>query len=284
MASVDAAQYGAFTTTVNSPNLALVAPIISLSHISFGAKKDPILQDISLALSAGHFMGIIGPNGAGKSTILSIIAGLIQPRQGHIDLFGECLTRFSRRKLLKNMGYLHQLHNSELHMPVKVRDVVAMGLTEYASPLWQPIHSATHHQVAIEEALQRVDMLDLISRDFRHLSGGQRQRVRLARALVRKPKLLLLDEPSAALDSKQQQKLYTLLRQLCDTEQMTIIMVEHDIAAITGHVDSVACLNRSIHYHAMKGEQIPEDIWHQMYGENMHVIAHDTSCIGCNHG
>lgn len=257
--------------------------VIDLSHISFGPKKRPILDDLSFCLNAGHFMGIIGPNGAGKSTILSVMIGLIQPSEGNISLFGTHLTRFNRHHLLKKVGYLHQLHNAEPHMPLTVFDVVSMGLTTYAKPLWRWMRSKSHYQGAIEEALKHVDMLDFIHHDFRYLSGGQRQRVRLARALVRQPLLLLLDEPSAALDSQQQQKLYLLLRKLCDTQGMTVIMVEHDIAAITGHVDSVACLNRSIHHHAMKGEQIPEDVWHQMYGEHMHVVAHDTSCIGCHH-
>ncbi|MDQ6990904.1 MAG: metal ABC transporter ATP-binding protein [Mariprofundaceae bacterium] len=257
--------------------------VLSLSHISFGPKKRPVLDDLSFSLKAGHFMGIIGPNGAGKSTILSVMTGLIQPSQGHVYLFGSCLTHFNRHKLLKKMGYLHQLHNAEPHMPLTVSDVVAMGLLDYSKPLWCWIKKSSKYQEAIEKALSYVDMLDFLNHDFRYLSGGQRQRIRLARALVRQPQLLLLDEPSAALDSHQQQKLYLLLRQLCDEQNMTIIMVEHDIAAITGHVDSVACLNRKIHHHAMKGEQIPEDVWHQMYGEHMHVLAHDTSCIGCHH-
>jgi len=258
-------------------------PTIALSDVSFGSEHRPILENISLSLQAGHFMGIIGPNGAGKSTILSVMIGLIQPSHGHVDLFGVRLKRFNRHQLLKKVGYLHQLHNAEPHMPLTVRDVVAMGLSEYAKPLWHGIGKTSRYQTAIEEALGAVDMLDFMMRDFRYLSGGQRQRVRLARALVRKPELLLLDEPSAALDSQQQQKLYLLLRKLCNEQNMTTIMVEHDIAAITGHVDSVACLNRRIHHHAMKGEQIPEDVWHQMYGEHMHVLAHDSSCIGCHH-
>jgi zinc transport system ATP-binding protein len=259
------------------------APVVSLSHIAFGPEESPILHDISLQLEAGHFMGIVGPNGAGKSTILALLTGRIQPTHGHIDLFGECLKRFNRHHLLKQIGYLHQIHQHESHMPLKVCDVVAMGLSHYTAPLWQRIGYTKQHQHAITQALEYVEMEAFEQHDFRYLSGGQQQRVRLARALVCQPKLLLLDEPSAALDSKQQQKLYTLLRHLCDHYGTAVMMVEHDIAAITGHVDSVACLNRTIHHHAMKGEQIPEDVWHQMYGEHMHIIAHDSSCIGCHH-
>ncbi|MDX8395677.1 MAG: ATP-binding cassette domain-containing protein [Mariprofundaceae bacterium] len=254
-------------------------PVVSLSHIRLGSKLNPILDEIYLELGAGHFMGIVGPNGAGKSTLLSIIAGLIKPDNGHIDLFGECLRRFNRRKLLKKIGFLHQLNDHEPRLPMRVSDVVAMGLTNYGKPLWQSVG----HEKAIQEALAHVEMTELADADFRYLSGGQRQRVRLARALVRKPKLLLLDEPSAALDSKRQEELYRLLRRLCDEQGMAIIMVEHDIAAITGHVDSIACLNKRIHHHAMHGEQIPEDVWHSMYGEHIHIVAHDAGCIGCHH-
>jgi zinc transport system ATP-binding protein len=252
-------------------------PVVSLSHICLGATAAPVLDKISFSLDAGHFMGIVGPNGAGKSTLLSIIAGLIPPDAGHVDLFGKRLHRLNRHKLLKQTGFLHQLHDHEPRLPIRVRDVVAMGMERTLSPLWK----GTGNGEAILQALKYVEIDDLADHDFRYLSGGQRQRVRLARALVNQPKLLLLDEPSAALDSKWQDRLYRLLRQLCDERDMTIIMVEHDIAAITSHVDSVACLNQRIHHHAMKGEQIPEDVWHAMYGDHIHVIAHDADCIGC---
>ncbi len=252
-------------------------PVLQLSGISVGPAHAPFLQDINLELEAGHFLGIVGPNGAGKSTLLSVIAGLIEPASGHVDLFGHCLKRFNRRRLLQRVGFLSQLHDDQLQLPISVRHAVAMGDTRYASPLWRRPSS----QQDVLWAMEQVDIADLGDRDFRQLSGGQRQRVRLAKALISRPELLLLDEPSAALDPSAQKRLYHLLRRLCDENQMAIVMVEHDIAAITGHVDSVACLNRRIHYHAMKGEQIPEDIWHAMYGEHMHVIAHDTRCIGC---
>jgi len=252
-------------------------PLLAIHDVSFSNGRQTILEHINLTLEAGHFLGIVGPNGAGKSTLINLIAGLQQPDHGHIDLFGQCLKRFNRRRLLKDIGFLHQLQDQQPRLPMRVCDVVLMGLPDYASPLTS-IHKYHQH---IVQALRHTDMEHAFNADYRNLSGGQRQRVRLARALVRQPKLLLLDEPSAALDSKRQEKLYALLRRLCDEQGTAIIMVDHDIAAISSHVDSVACLNRHIHHHARKGESIPDHIWQNMYGEHIQLMAHDAACIGC---
>ncbi len=250
---------------------------LSLSHVCVGAPRHPVLEDVSLELETGHLLGIVGPNGAGKTTLLKVITGLVPIRCGHVDLFGTCLRQASRRRLLGKVAYLSQAHGSEPLLPVRVRDVVAMGLASYHGPLWRP--AASSEKVA--HALAQVGMQHRADDAFNELSGGQKQRVRLARALAREPALLLLDEPSAGLDTAGQDRLYALLRRLCDEEHMATIMVEHDIAAISAYVDSVACLNRRIHHHAMRGENIPEHVWHAMYGDHMHVVAHDTHCIGC---
>ncbi|MDQ6983475.1 MAG: metal ABC transporter ATP-binding protein [Ghiorsea sp.] len=260
----------------------MTQPVVHLSHIGFGSDKKPVLEHLSLEVGSGHFMGIIGPNGAGKSTLLSIIAGLIKPSAGHIDLFGKCLNRRTRQKLQRDLGYLHQVQSKLPDIPLRVRDVVAMGLSSYNTSLLQGLFTnkkADHDKIT--HALDLVEMTNHQDADFRRLSGGQQQRVRLARALVRQPKLLLLDEPSAALDSRHQEKLYQLLRKLCDEQGMTVLMVEHDIAAITSYVDSVACLNKNIHYHAKKGDTIPDEVWRELYGDHVNVVAHDASCIGC---
>lgn len=257
-------------------------PVISLSHIRFGSFKKPILDNLSLEVPAGHFMGIIGPNGAGKSTLLSMIAGLQSPDAGHIDLFGMCLNNKTRQKLQAEMGYLHQAQGRLPDIPMRTYDVVAMGLNSFNKPLWSRLFSSsTSEKKLITDALELVEMVEHKDSDFRRLSGGQQQRIRLARALVRRPKLLLLDEPSAALDSRHQEKLYQLLRKLCDEDNMTVLMVEHDVAAITSYVDSVACLNKHIHHHAKRGETIPDDVWRVMYGDHVNIVAHDSSCIGC---
>ncbi|MDQ6987655.1 MAG: ATP-binding cassette domain-containing protein [Mariprofundaceae bacterium] len=255
----------------------MTVPAIRLNHLSFGRPEARILENIDLQLEAGHFLGIVGPNGAGKSTLLHIICGLLQADDGHIDLFGECLSRSSRKRLLSQLRFLPQRQEGMSSMPVRVRHVVAMGLDSAYGPLWR---RAPHHE-KINQALERTGIMAYADTDFRALSGGQQQRVRLARALVAMPRILLLDEPAAALDAPAQAKLYKLLRQLCDELDMAIVMVEHDIAAISDYVDSVACLNRSIHHHALRGETIPEQIWHDMYGNHMHIVAHDAACIGC---
>ncbi len=255
-------------------------PAVYLNHICVGHPGQWILDNISLNIESGHFLGIVGPNGAGKSTLLHVMTGLIEPDFGHVNLFGERLSRFNRQTLLSQTGFLSQKQETSAMLPMRVRDIVSLGVSTYPSPLW----NFSKHRSTVEQVLALTDISALADKDYRSLSGGQQQRVRLARALVASPRLLLLDEPAAALDTHAQNILYRLLRRLCDERGTAIIMVEHDIAAISGYVDSVACLNTRIHHHAMHGETIPEDVWHSMYGDHMHVVAHDSHCIGCQDG
>ncbi len=252
--------------------------VVHLDHIHVGHPGRWILDDINLVVESGHFLGIVGPNGAGKSTLLHTIAGLVKPTSGHVNLFGECMSRLNQRKLLARTGFLSQKQETSSTLPLRVRDVVAMGLISYASPLWRQ----SGPQSTVERALLLTDTDKLAEQDYRDLSGGQQRRVRLARALAASPRLLLLDEPAASLDTHARESLYSLLRRLCDQQGAAIIMVEHDIAAISAYVDSIACLNSRIHHHAMHGETIPEEVWHAMYGDHMHVVAHDSHCIGCH--
>ncbi len=251
--------------------------VARLTHISVGRPGRLILDDINLGVEAGHFLGIVGPNGAGKSTLLHVVAGLLKPDTGHVDLFGKRLRNFNCRRLLARVGFLSQMRGAPPTLPLRVRDVVSMGLATYHTPLWTP----TGHKAEVEGAMTLTGIEDLAEKDYRSLSGGQQQRVRLARTMAASSRLLLLDEPTAALDPQAQTRLYRLLRRLCDEKGTAIIMVEHDIAAISGYVDSVACLNRRIHHHAMRGEMIPENVWRAMYADHMHIVAHDAHCIGC---
>lgn len=252
---------------------------LRLTQLSFGPAAAPVLERIDLSLEPGHFLGIVGPNGAGKSTLLHLICGLLEPGGGEIRLFGEPLSGGNRRRLLSRLRFLPQRQEGMEGMPVRAHQVVAMGLRENYAPLWR----RSGQRERIMNALEQTGTSAWADADFRSLSGGLQQRVRLSRALVSNPRMLLLDEPAAALDAPARQQLYRLLRKLCDEKGMAIIMVEHDIAAISDYVDSVACLNRRIHHHALRGESVPEQIWRDMYGDHIHLVAHDAHCIGCAH-
>ncbi len=251
---------------------------VDVRGLTFGPIAAPVLEDITFSLPVGHFMGIVGPNGAGKSTLLALMVGMLKARSGSVRFADSTMDMRHRRRILQRVAFLHQLHDHQPSLPITVEEVVAMGHPKFGTLLWR--RSKMRDQIAA--ALEQVGMVRCIDKDFRFLSGGQRQRVRLARALMRNPAVLLLDEPSAALDTPAQDQLYRLFRRLCDQQGKTIIMVEHDIAAISAFVDSVACLNRRIHHHAMAGEQIPPQVWQDMYGSHMHVMAHDHDCIGCH--
>jgi len=256
----------------------LSLPAVFVQNIGFGPQDAPILEHISFDLHAGHFMGIIGPNGAGKSTLMHLLVGSLLPASGTIHFNGVAMDARHRPSILQGIAFVHQLQDHHPTLPITVEEVVAMGHPDHRRWWWR----RSQVQREIVRALDQVGIAGCQHSDYRYLSGGQRQRVRLARALLRQPAVLLLDEPSAALDTPAQEQLYRLLRALCDDEGKTIIMVEHDIAAISAYVDSVACLNRTIHHHAMRGEQVPVQVWQDMYGDHMHVVAHDHDCIGCH--
>lgn len=253
-------------------------PAIAIDGICFGPEDVPILDRISFALQPGHFMGIVGPNGAGKSTLMHLLVGSLLPTAGSIHFDGVAMNPRHRQAILQRVAFVHQLQDHHPTLPITVEEVVAMGHPNHSRWWWRR-SKVTSEIMAV---LDQVGIAGCQHKDYRYLSGGERQRVRLARALLRQPTVLLLDEPSAALDTPAQEQLYRLLRALCDDEGKTVIMVEHDIAAISSFVDSVACLNRSIHHHAMRGEQVPVQVWQDMYGDHMHVVAHDHDCIGCH--
>jgi len=253
-----------------------MAEVLRLERVTVRLQGRIVLQEISFSLQSGQFMGVVGPNGAGKSTLLAAIIALVPVDEGRVHLFGERLHAGNARKLRKHIGFLAQLPLRHPHLPLRVRDFVAMGLRKAASP-W-PL--ADEDRAAVEAALAATSLSSLADCDLRTLSGGQYQRARIARAIVAKPRLLLLDEPSAALDAQARNELFRLLRRLAD-QGTAIVMVEHDIAAISRFVDCVACLNRRIHQHLRKGEAMQSHTWQALYGEAMQPIAHDARCLGC---
>jgi len=214
-------------------------PIVELVNVNFTYNHVPILENITITVYQKDFLGIIGPNGGGKTTLLKIILGVLKPTSGKITIFGKPPSKG------RNMvGYVPQLFDFHRDFPITVLDVVLMGQLRKTKV---GHHYTSEDRTSAENALQQVEMFAFKDRPINNLSGGQLQRVMIARALISKPKLLILDEPLSSIDSRWQTSFYQLLKQL--KQSMAIILVTHDTSALLTYVDEVACLNRRLYYH-----------------------------------
>ncbi len=236
--------------------------VVELQDIWVSYGDVTVLEAIDLTVQDKDFLGIIGPNGGGKSTLLKVILGLITPDKGIVKLLGD-----NPVKTRKHVGYVPQYASFNLNFPISVWEVVLMGRMNTVGSL-KRYSKKDHH--AAQEALKKVKMLEYKDRQISELSGGQRQRVFIARSLVTDPKLLILDEPATGVDFVMQKEFYELLQEL--KQHIAIIMVSHDISAISVYVDKVACLNRKLHYHNSK-ELSPEDL-DASYGCPVEMLAH----------
>lgn len=251
---------------------------LKISGLSVVSRGQKILDDISLELEEGSFLGLIGPNGAGKTVLLKVILGLIRPSSGSIAVLGS-----SPEGARGRVGYVPQYARFDGSFPIKVRDVVLMGRLP-RKRLFRGFSPDDARRA--NELLAQVELDGFGDRDITRLSGGQLQRVLIARALAVEPKLLLLDEPTASVDSKVGQSIFRLLEEL--SGRMTIVLVSHDIGVIASYVKTIACLNRKLHYHHSK--QLSGEVLSEVYGCPVELIAHGhahrvlgTHDEGCDH-
>jgi len=243
-----------------------IVSIVSIRDLWIYQGEHAVLEDINLQLDAGDFLGLIGPNGGGKSTLLKAMLGLIKPDRGEIAIFGLPPAAARNR-----MGYVPQKTVFDRSFPVKVLDVVLMGRYSRKGLLHR--YGRQDRQAALR-ALADVGMADRAGRQIGALSGGEQQRVFVARSLVSDPELLLLDEPTAGIDSAQQTDFYGLLCHLNRDLGIAIVLVSHDVTAVSTYVSKIACLNQRLYYHGSK-EISNEDI-EKAYGCPVEMIAHGT--------
>lgn len=235
---------------------------IEVENVYFRYETTPILEEINFKVEEKDFVGIIGPNGGGKTTLIKILIGLLKPEKGTVKIFGEPISKQN-----KYVGYVPQLFNFDDNFPINVSDVVLMGRLKPGSLLTK---AKNKDQKIVEECLAKVDMLQYKNELIGNLSGGQKQRVLIARALSVQPKILILDEPTASVDSKAGRNFYELLRKL--NEDITIIMVSHDIGVISQYVKKIACLNKKLVFHNSK--EISREMLEATYKCPVDLIAH----------
>lgn len=236
-------------------------PVIRLENVCFSYNRAPVLENVSFSVAEREFLAIIGPNGGGKSTLVKLILGLLSPDYGKVMVFGT-----SPEKVARRLGYVPQDVAINRAFPISVFDVVLMGRLRHGG---RARISGADRQAA-SSALETMGMKGYEKHRIDNLSGGQRERVFIARALTADPEILILDEPTASVDTRGKTELYSILRDLNRTK--TIIIVSHDLMVMSSYVTAVACVNRRVHYHD-EGE-ITQEMIDMGYQCPVELIAH----------
>jgi zinc/manganese transport system ATP-binding protein len=208
--------------------------IVSAREVAVQLGRRTIWRGARFSVQAGEFVAILGPNGAGKSTLLRLLLGLLAPSQGSIQVFGRAPRRGNPA-----IGYVPQRRTLDPDLAVRGRDLVALGLDghRWGFPLPTPARRKQHRLV--QEALDLVEAGAYADRPIGQLSGGEQQRLLLAQALVGQPRLLLLDEPLASLDLRNQQAIARLVGRLARARGITVLFVAHDLNPLLPVVDRV---------------------------------------------
>lgn len=201
------------------------ASILIAEAVTFGFSQRPdFLQPVRLAMSAGQCWGIIGPNGAGKSTVLRLLAGLLSPATGRVLLEGRPLAQMPLSERGRRIAFMPQ--SLAVDIPMAAGDIVAMG--RYPHRRFGLFEDAGDREI-VDRAMERTESLAFAERPMNTLSGGEIQRVHIAAAIAQEPSILLLDEPTAALDLHHQLRIFEILRGLTSQDDLLVVVVTHDI-------------------------------------------------------
>jgi zinc transport system ATP-binding protein len=243
-------------------------PVSEVKDVSFTFRSRQVLENVSLKVEAGDFLLLIGPNGSGKTTLLKLLLGLLTPWQGQVSLFGRELGAFRE---WHRVGYVSQKATGfDARFPATVMEVVLAGRIARRG-LGRRL--GPEDRDAAMTALKVVDMEDRKDALIGTLSGGQQQRVFIARALAGQPELLVLDEPSAGLDSLAMDTFYAMLGSL-NRDGITVVTVSHDIGAVPPEVNRVACVNRRLVCHGSPARVLTPENLARVYGMPVSVISH----------
>ncbi len=244
------------------------APAVAVERLTTGYRGAAAIEDVSFALPRGAFLGLLGPNGSGKSTLIKALAGLLPAWAGSVRVLGG-----PPREARARTGYMPQTEDVDWHFPVTAREVVAMGL--YRRSLGPGrLRRRGRERERVMAALERLSAADLADRQIDELSGGQQRRVLLARAIVKAPDVLLLDEPTAGLDPPAERELLDLLGELA-AGGATVVLSTHDITCVNERCDCALCLNRTVTAFGPPDEAITEESLGRTFAGHVLVLGRD---------
>lgn len=240
---------------------------LSVENVSLELAGQTVLDDVSVDVRAGELLGLVGPNGAGKSTLLSVLAGDMEPRMGKVLLDGEPISKLRAAELARRRSVLPQ--QNHLAFGFRVVDVVRMGRAAWAN---RP--EEEHDDEIVADALERTDTLRFADRAFPSLSGGERARSSLARVLAQSTKIVLLDEPTAALDVRHVEVVMAQARSLACSGH-AVVVVLHDLSLVAAHADRICVLaDGRVRALGSAREVMTSALLSQVYDHPIDVIEH----------
>jgi ABC-type Mn2+/Zn2+ transport system ATPase subunit len=232
--------------------------LVRFERVTCRYGRDPVLVNVDLEIGAGEFVGIVGPSGSGKSTLLKAIAGSVESIAGRIERASDL-----------SIGYVPQVETVNWYFPVTVREAILMariGGRRLPWPSKQEVREA-------QEVLERLGLAGLADRHIRELSGGQQQRVFIARALLGRPRLLLLDEPTSGVDVRTRHDVMHVIHDL-HHEGLAIVLTTHDLNGIASHLPRLVCLNREVIATGSPRQVITSEVLERTYGAPLEVLSH----------
>ena len=244
--------------------------IVTTELLSCSYREGRVLEDVSFQVERGDYVGIVGPNGSGKSTLIKALLGLVTINKGSAALFGTLLSDF---RDWHKVGYLPQsLHLVNPVFPATVHETVGLGLLSLKR---FPKRLNRADKDKINTILDELGVLDLEHKLIGELSGGQLQRVLLARAIVNDPELLVLDEPTAALDPETRGRFYAMIADINRTRGVTVLLVTHDSGAIGEHASKMLYLDKKILFYGSFDQFCCSPEMSSMFGEHtQHLMCH----------
>jgi len=246
------------------------APILSIKNLCAGYRGTEALHDVSFDVQPGSYIGICGPNGSGKSTLVKVILGLLPPTRGEVALLGTQQTAF---RDWQRIGYLPQgLQFFNPHFPATVKEVVRLG--RLAGKRF-PKRFDREDALAVERTMEWMGISHIKGCMIGELSGGLRQRALLARALVNEPALLVMDEPTTALDPETRESFYRLIYEMNREKQVTVLLVTHDTATIGEYASHLLYLDKRVMFYGSFDDFCGSEEMTGVFGEHaQHLVCH----------
>ncbi|MCX8109669.1 MAG: metal ABC transporter ATP-binding protein [Syntrophorhabdaceae bacterium] len=244
--------------------------VLSVKDLSFRYNSTEVLSGVSFSLKSGDYLAIVGPNGSGKTTLIKTVLGFFEPSAGSVSLFGSSPSRFNN---WEKIGYLPQkLASLNPNFPATVKEIVALGLL---SKKGFPKKISLSDQEAIDYALSLMDIIHIKDEFIGELSGGQQQRALIAKALVSEPELLILDEPTTALDPEGRERFFETLQILNNQKNLTIIIITHDIGTIGRYASRLLYLDKKVIFYGGFDDFCISKEMTDYFGEfSQHIICH----------